>query len=313
MSEEISNPAPVETPQVDSAPAPDAVPAPTEGTPVDQAPAYEPNFKFKVMDQEHEIPEAFRTIIKDSDSEKMAREIFEKAYGLDHVKPKYEMTKKELEELRNEYNPIKGDLEILSQLLKNKDYGPFFQSFGLTDEDIINHAMSVLEYHQLPPEKRQAMDAQKAQSLKYYKAQQELDVMKQQQAQQELNTVHQELQSFVKQPHIQGIADSFNARAGQQDAFERAVIAHAQNHFAQTKQDLSVQQAIESFIKLFGLVGQPSQAPAQAGAPASAQPAERKATLPKGGTSTASPVKPKVKTIDDLRKLQRESFEHGHG
>lgn len=276
-------------------------------------PAYAPNFGFKVMDQAHEIPEQFRSLIKDADTEKQVREIFEKAYGLDHVKPKYESTRKELDMIRSEYEPIKKDLTIIGELLKNQDYGAFFEAFGLTNETIVKHAMDILEYHQLPPEKQQAWDAQKQRNLQYVQQQQELNGMKAQQAQAQVENTYQELKSSVSQPHIQGIAESFNSRAGQPDAFEKAVIAHAQNHFALHKQDLTVPQAVESFIRTFGLSAAASQHATPAAAPASANPADRKATLPRPGSGTVSPVKPKVKSLDDLRALQKEAYASGHG
>ena len=300
---------------VDSGAAPEVAPTETS-TPVETAPeaapAYEPNFKLKVMDQEHEIPEQFRSIIKDADSEKMAREIFEKAYGLDHVKPKYESLKTQYEALNKEYEPIKNDLSILSQLLEKQDLGSFFKAFGLTDEAVVKHAMEVLEYHQLPPEKKQAWEQQQAQNLKYYQTEQELTRMKSQQQQTELSNTYNELKQSVTQPHIQGIAESFNTRAGQPDAFEKAVIAHAQNVFAMSKNDLSVPQAIESFVRTFGLAPASQQGTSPV-PPASGNPADRKATLPKSGSGTVSPVKPKVTSIADLRRLQRESYENGHG
>lgn len=299
--------------------APEATPAPaaetTNNVSADQAtpvntgvPEYAPNFKFKVMDKEHEIPEHFRSIIKDADSEKMAREIFEKAYGLDFVKPKYESLKTDYEKLQGEYSPIKKDLGLLQQLLEKQDLGGFFSAFGLTDEQLIRHAMDRLEYHQLPPEKRQAMDQLQKQAYKSYSTEQELADLKAKQAQSELMQTAGELQMQLTSPHVQPIAESFNARAGQPDAFEKAIIAHAQNHYALHRQDLSVPQAIESFVRTFGLAASPQAAPQAA--PASAQAFARPNTLPKVGSSTAAPVRSKVKSIDDIRKQYQQSMEN---
>jgi hypothetical protein len=275
---------------------------------------YQPNFSYSVMDKQLEIPEQFRSIIKDQDTEKLVREIFEKAEGLNYVKPKYESVKSEYENLKNQFEPVQKDLSLLGDLLKNKDFGGFFQAFNLTDEDIVKYAIDRMEYFQLPPEKRQMMDAQRQQGLDYYRIKQENDFYKQQQSQAELNNTYNELKSSTTSPHVSPIVESFNARAGQPDAFEKAVIAHAQSHFAMYKQDLSVPQAIESFIKTFGLAGMASQSSTQnAGAQVGANLAERKATLPKPGSGSMSPVKERVKTLADLRKLQEKAYEHGHG
>src|SRR5688572_23823320 len=51
-----------------------------------QTQQYTPNFKFKVLDKEHEIEERFRKLIKDADSEKMIRELHEKSFGIEAIK-----------------------------------------------------------------------------------------------------------------------------------------------------------------------------------------------------------------------------------
>lgn len=301
----------------DSSQAPESTPTETttdqtpDATPESSDPAapaaYQPNYSFKVMDKDHEIPEWARPTIKDAASEKQAREVFEKAFGLDHVKPKYESLKAQHDALMGEYKPIQKDLEILSTLISQNDVGGISAALGLTDEQIIKYALERIEYHQMPPEKKHAMDAQRQQTFNYYKTQQELNELKSQKANDDLNGTYNELMSAVQAPHIQSIAESFNARAGRPNAFEQAVIAHAQSHFALTKQDLSVPQAIESFVRTFGL--QASQPTAQPGAPASATPGQRAATLPKSGSGTVSPVKPKVTNLADLRKLQQAAYE----
>ena len=63
---------PTETPTETPAPVETATPA---EAPAPVTPEFTANYKFKVMDKEHEIPEAFRGIIKDAESEKLAREI----------------------------------------------------------------------------------------------------------------------------------------------------------------------------------------------------------------------------------------------
>lgn len=265
---------------------------------------YAANYKLSVMGKELEIPEQFRSLMKDATTEKEVRELFEKAYGLDFAKPKHEATKAELETIRREFEPIKKDLDVLSKLLENDDIGGFCSAFGLTDERLIKHAMDRIEYHQLPPEKRQQVDQQRQMSMKYYQTQQELDSYKTQQANSELQaTVHQ-LQTTAAAPHIQPLAQSFNARAGQPDAFEKAVIAHAQNHYAMTKQDLSVDQAVESFIRTFGLAT--SQYAPQTQTPAGVQVGQRQPTLPKTGSGSVAPVKSKIRSIDDIRKLSQQ-------
>jgi hypothetical protein len=72
-------------------------------------PVYTPNTKFKVMDKEHEFDAWLAPHIKDAETEKKAKELYEKAYGLDYVKPKYEASQKELEQYKTTYNSLYND------------------------------------------------------------------------------------------------------------------------------------------------------------------------------------------------------------
>lgn len=271
---------------------------------------YTPNFKFKVMDEEKEIDEFLRGAIKDADTEKKVRELYEKAYGLDHVKPKYESLKGQYEEVNGKFSTVAGDLQKLGIMLKNKDFGSFFNSFQLSDEDILQYALDRLNYYELPPEKRAAMDQQMSRNAEYAKLMQENQTFKQQMEQQQLSSMKQELDNNLNAPHVSPIVQSFDARVGKPGAFMEAVVNYARAEYARLGKDLTPAEAVQSFISTFGLSGQAaSQQPVavQAGTESSGS-AQRPATLPKMPASGSSPVKQKVKSLDDLRKLQEQAF-----
>lgn len=276
---------------------------------------YQPNFKFKVMDEEKEIDEWLRPVIKDADTEKKIRELYEKAYGLDYVKPKYENTKKEYDALNQQWTTVSTDLQKLGTFLKNKDYGSFFNSFKLSDEEIFKYALDRLDYHEMPPEKRQALDAQMQRNQEYADLMMQNQQFKQQQEQQQVGQMLSELDANINAPHVASIAQAFDARAGKPGAFRDAVIAYGQSQFHIQGKDIPVNQAVSQFIQTFGLVQADATAPATQAAPESATAAQqRPATLPKvGGSGTTTPVKTKVKNLADLRKLQEQAFSSGHG
>jgi hypothetical protein len=277
--------------------------------------AYSPNYKFKVMDEEKEMDEWLRGVIKDPDTEKKARELYEKAYGLDHVKPKYETLKKEYDGLTNQWGSVSGELKKVGAFLQNKDFGSFFETFKLTDEDIFKYALDKLEYYQLDPAKKEQVDMQSQRSRQMYDLQQENERLKAMHEQAEVGGLETSLNQAVAAPHVVSIASNFDANAGQAGAFRQAVIAHARAQFHVLGRDLEPQEAVESFLKTFGLSQQASQsAPvAQAGIENTNSAQARPKTIPtvKGGSS--SPVKQQVKTLDDLRKMQAKAFETGHG
>jgi len=303
-AEGISQETPVET---SSAPV-------TEGIAQDST-EYAPNYKFKVMDEEKEIDEYLRPVIKDPETEKKIRELYEKAYGLDYVKPKYESTKKEYEALQQNWNMVSQDVQKVGTFLKNKDFSSFFNAFKLSDEDIFKYAMGRLEYYEMPQEKRAALDAQAQRNQEYANLMMENQQFKQAQQAEENNRFLSSLETAVTAPHVLSISQAFDAKAGKPGAFRDAVIAHGQAQFHVLGRDLEPHEAVESLVRTFGLgSAAASQTPAQA-APASASaPGERPQSLPKvGGSGTSSPVKAKVKSLSDLRKLQENAFSTGHG
>lgn len=300
----------------EAAPASSSAPeaASTDAAAPTEAPAYTPNYTFKVMDQEMQFDPFLHGVIKDQETEKRIREIYEKAHGLDYVKPKYESLKNDYTGLNKKWGEVEGSLKQLGTYLENKDLGSFLGSFNLTDEDIFKYALERLEYFNLPPEKRQAMDAQMSRNQQFAQMQLENERLKQQQEQAVIGGMAQQLNATLNAPHVTTIAANFDAQAGQQGAFRNAVIAHAQTQSHLAGRDLGVQEAVESFIKTFGLAAmasQPSVVPT-AGVETS-QAGQRPQTLPKVNGGQSTPVKKQVKSLNDLRKLQETAFSSGHG
>lgn len=289
----------------------EAAPAATETS---AAPTYTPNYSFKVMDEEKQFDDFLQGAIKDAEAEKRVRELYEKAHGLDFVKPKYESLKGQYEGLNKQWGEVSTNLKQLGTYLQNKDYGSFFNSFNLTDEDVFKYALDRLEYFNLPPEKRQAMDEQMSRNQQFAQLQLENERLKASQEQGSLETMTQQLQQTLSAPHVTTIAQKFDAQAGQQGAFKNAVIAHAQTQSHLSGRDLGVQEAVESFIKTFGLAAMASQPSVEANAGVEApKAAQRPQSLPKVSGGSSTPVKAQVKNLSDLRKLQEQAFSTGHG
>lgn len=277
---------------------------------------YTPNYKFKVMDEEKEFDEWLRPVLKDADTEKKVRELYEKAYGLDYVKPKYEGLKKDYDTMKGTWDTVSSDLKKLGNLVKNQDYGSFFSAFNLKDEDIMRYALERLEYYEMPEDKRKAYDAQAKRNVELENLRQENERLSSQAEEQETAKLNSEIDAAVGAEHVKSLAKAFDARAGKAGAFRSAVVAHAIAQFQLHGKDLAPNEAVESLIQMYGLSSVQAQEPQgeEAAAETAQQPPERKPTLPKNATRTQStPVKAKVKSLADLRKLQEQAFEDGHG
>lgn len=286
--------------------------APVEGTPAtgDEggAPAWTPDFKFKVMDKDYEIEDYLRGAIKDEESLKKTKELYEKAYGLDHVKPKYENLKKQHEALEPQFQAVSKDLQILGHYLKNKDLGSVFQMLQLPEELIFQYVNERLDYIEATPEKRARLDEDARIRAEHAKLQFENGDFRQQSEVQQAQKIESDFSALMTAPHISQIAQNFDARAGKANAFRDAALQHGITQSRLAGRNLPVDEVIQSFITTFGLNAmQASQPAVQQQVPAgSGQSPERKATLPKVDGTGAAPVKAKVKTLDDLRKKAEE-------
>ena len=288
-------------------------------------PAFAPNFKFKVMDQEHEIPEKFRELIKDATTEKEVREIFEKAYGLDHQKPKYEQLKTKHTEVERNFNDVLGAVQDLRSVYQQAVstgnlllLDDFFDRLKIPDQVVLQYALAKVQYGELDPEARKAYDQQVSAQKRL------LDLEKQNQgySQQAMSAAtHAKgalLDSCLARPDIQAIAQAFESTPGRKPGdFRKSVCEHGEYVWFKTngQMDLSPEDAIQQVMQRFGVSApqpgsQQVSIPNTAANPMNAAPqpgtaASRPAApvIPNVVSRAASPMKPKPRSIADLRKL----------
>ena len=272
-----------------------------------EAHAYTPNYNFKVHDKEHTFDPEFQSYIKDADSEKKMRDLYERAFGLDQIKPKYEKTKQDYQQLNQNWGTVTQDLQKVGLFLNNKDYGSFFKSFNLTDQDVMQYALERLQFHELPPEKQAQIQGQQQRNEEYVKLQQENSRYRDYYQSQEVNQLQNSLNQEIGRPEISSMASQYDARAGKAGAFREAVIHHANVVYSASGKDMGAQEAVNSFTNLMGF--SPSQ---QAGQqtqgtmPVQPNSANRPATLPKIQSGGGSHVKSQVRSIDDLKKIRAQ-------
>jgi hypothetical protein len=322
VTEQLSTePAPVETAQTSAIPNPvkeeatgleklkakaakaaDIVVDPSITAPAAEKPVFTPNFKFKAGGKEMEFDDFIRPIIKDADTEKKLREMYEKAHGLPSIKSERDRVLEEYKGLKGEYTGLTEGLDHLSTLVSKKDYHGFFNALGIPEQDVLQYALSRVQYKELPPEQRQQMDAQ-------YQASQRLEYLER--ANQELLQTYQtqqvsqrsaELEGYLQRPEIAQITSAFDARMGP-GAFKNEVIRRGQYYASLPQaQDITVEQAVNEIMSLVGPVA-PQQAPApQIEPPQAVQQHQMKPVIPNIKGRGTSPAKKIVRSISDLRK-----------
>lgn len=271
------------------------------------APAYTPNYKFKALDKEFEFDEWLRPHVKSQEHEKKLRELYEKAYGLDHVKSERDKIRTEYKTVNEQYSSLNRGLDQLTSMLKNKDFHGFFNSLEIPEQDILQYALSRVQYSQLPPEQRAIFDQQYAekQRLAYYEQEnRDLVVAYQNQMGQQRSY---ELDGYLSRPEVASTVSAFDARVGYPGAFRDEVIRRGQ-YYANlpNAQDIPVEQAVREIMNLAGPIAAQAmaqQAPQDMGLSQQVQAQQSKPVIPNIKGRGTSPAKKVVRSISDLRKL----------
>lgn len=273
------------------------------------AAAFKPNYKVKVMDEEKEIPEAFRALMKDEKSEKEIKEIFEKSFGHEFTKPKYEKLKSEYTEVQQTHTAVMNQINSLKEDFARGDLDSFFDKLKIPTDTILRYALEKVQYQELPPEQKAVLDAKRQAEREAKSFAQQNQELTQNLQVQMVQARTMALDSELARSEVKSVADAFDARTGEKGAFKKLVANHGRLTWfdSQGKVDLSPGQAIEQVMKLYGLSPAPASAQAPTTPAAAASTHQAPTAIPNvGGSKSASPVKQKPRSIEDLKKLAAE-------
>jgi hypothetical protein len=318
------------TPTTEVSAQPDAVASPAQGAvegvegEVPAKPAYTPNYKFKYLDAkqnaklEKEFDDFIKGSIKDSDTEKKVRELYEKAYGLDHTKSGREKLRGELETVRGEHSETKRGINILTNFLNQGDFQSFFEALKIPEDKVLKYALDRVSYRELPPEKRAEYDQMRSAQQRAAYLSEENTRLAAEYTNMQVQTRSQQLESTLANPQVAGIAEEYDARRGH-GAFRNEVVKVGQYYWAIHKQDIPVDQAVNEVLQMLGGMPKsaahavapqsfdPNQGAVPGAAPIASQASEKKPVIPNIQGRGTSPAKRIPKSIEDLKKLAREA------
>lgn len=305
--------------------APELEAAATEGeeTEEGEGEGYKPNLKFKVMDKEYEIPKEFAPLITDEKSEKMVRELHEKAFGLDVVKQKFNETREERNSLVAEATKTQrsiGELRNIVQtavkpggnILKLED---FFTKLNIPEEVVMKYALAKVQFSELPPEQKQMLAANMDAERRTAMLEQQSQTYQEQLNAQAAEIKGQQLDYTLARDEYKGIADDWDARIGKPGSFRNLVaqVGHLSYLQSDGKVDLTPEQAVKQVIEGYGLQAPNANGNGQENPGSNVQGAAGKRviqratnTIPNIQGRSSSPLKTKPKSIDDLKKLYNE-------
>lgn len=252
-----------------------------------------------------------RGVIKDADSEKKIKELYEKAYGLDVVKPRFQQTRQELQEIRTQHQSLLKDVQEVREHYARGDFDSFFKTLQIPEEKVLQWMYDKITYNQLPPEQRQPLDARKAAEQRAWAAEQRAMELEQVASTSTVEAKRYALQVALERPDVKSFAQNFDTRAGKPGAFvdELYDIGEAEWARSQGRVDLTPEQAIQKVMSKYGafLGGQAQQAPPPGvqGTQAPNPTAQTKVpVIPNvGGAATSPTQKPKARNLEDIKKL----------
>lgn len=270
---------------------------------VAEKPVYTPNYKFKVMNKEFEIDEWLRPAVKNQDVEKKIKDLYEKAYGLEAIKPKHESMKEEFDQLKQKSIQTDQALETLGKFVQEGDFDSFFEGLNIPKNKILEYALDLVKREQMSPEQKTQWEASKAarEAARYYEVQNQKLLESQQQFAVQQRTF--ELDIALQQSEAKVFADAYNAGMGTPEAFKDYCIQIGQAYAARG-QDIPASQAVSEAIKHLRAINPSLGAQTQAATPVVQ--ASQKPVIPNIQGRGTSAVKTAVKSLDDLKRRARE-------
>jgi hypothetical protein len=285
---------------------------------------YAPNYKYKVMDKELEIPEKFRALMTDAESEKDVRELFEKANGIEFVKGNLQREREMRRGVEQEYRAQAGQIEELREDYRRKDFDSFFGKLNIPFDDLLQYVHGKLSYEKLPPEQRQVLDAQRAAEHRALQLERQGTQVQQHQEQMLAQAVQHGLGLALARADVKSAADAHDTRVGKPGAFREEVIRRGEFYWVTQGKLIPPDQAVAEVLSLIGTPAASAQASAtQAAAPAAqvqspaeamqappAAPAPQAKTppvIPNVQGKTTSPLPTKPRSIAELKKLAAQA------
>lgn len=283
-----------------------SVPESTEATSVDstqtqEVQGYTPNLKFKVLGEEKNFDDFLAPVIKDADTEKKIRELYERSYGLDAVKADREELKAKLSEVDPQYRELVSQLGKASKALESGDFEALGETLGLDEQTVLKWAHSLLLKHEMPEEQKTLYARNREYQKELEKLRAERDQLTQSQSQQLVQQRAAELDSAMSKPDVAAVVRQYNESVNNPQAFRDAVIGYGQ---AMSNQgyDIPAEEAVGAIVQQLRAIN--PQFGVVAAKPNIAVPSS-KATLPSFKGSGASPIKQRPRSIDDIRKIAR--------
>lgn len=270
-----------------------------------QAPAWVPNYKYKVGEKEMEFDDYIRPIVN-KDNEAKVRDLYTRAMGLDSVKQRLHDTSRDLKTFKSENETRTKYLNQLSGFINNKDLGSFFKNTQIPEEMVYNWVLEQIKYKELDPQHKSAYDDRNKYRTQAMEQEQRLQDLEQRYSQTTLQQRHAELDQALQRSEVSQIGRAYDERVGRPGAFRNKVIETGAFRSQQLGQEISVDDAVGEMVREYGAFITTNAPAGQI--PTQVMGSNRPPVIPVVGGGNTSPIERAPKSLDDLRKLAQQKY-----
>ena len=288
-------------------------------TPEIETPEYVPNTKYNVKGKEFDLPDWAKASLKSADNEKEIKEIFEKAAGIDHIKQKhqelYTQNQKVNDDFKNLANGVQELRDTYQEATKTGNLlmlDGFFQKLNIPFPVLLNYLQQKVQFQELPEEQQRmfygSIEAQKR--TRELESQNQMLTESQSAAQSQARAM--QLQSIVSRQDVAPVVNHFDSLPGRKPGdFWNLVKEHGEYTWYKSggQVDLSPEEAVQQVIQKLSMSAPQAQQMQQQQSSQRVVEAHKGASLPNvNSKSSASPMKKKVKTEEDINKYYKEKY-----
>lgn len=282
----------------------------------EETPAYEPNHKYKVYDQEKDFPEPLKVLVKDKETEEYVRGLLSKADGLDEMKPRHQETVRERDTFKSQVDFYKNDINRVLTL-RDKQPHLFAAELGITDDWIIKVARELVNAKETP-EAQHDFNERRRTSIDTYNAGLEAQNQRVQAGQEFASAHQQQMNMALSHPDVASFQSQFDALHGL-GSFQEEVRKHGYYHFEKTArangrgENLSPMDCVKSVVEFHKKMFTPASS--QGGTKSSDKTVattKREAVKPIpniGKGRNASPVGRRFKNLKEMRAYVDKNIE----
>jgi len=215
---------------------------------------WNPDYTFKVMDEEKSFDDWIKPVVNKENYDQI-KDLYEKAYGLDHVKAKNSQLKNDvtrLNESEQKLNQQNQSLAYIGSLIQNKDWHNFFTELKIPEQEVMKYALDRVNYQDLSPEQKQEYDGNIESRQRLRTLEQQNQQFQQQLQNQQIQARSSEIDSYLNSPQYSNVVQDFDNRAGQPGSFRNELIRRGQMAYQATGQDPTTKQLVDEVVKLYG-------------------------------------------------------------